>query len=195
MALIHDPEVWQKRLAALPLASYEAGEKVFAEGTKTGLLLILKSGAVSIVKGGTEIATVAEPGAVFGELSALLDQPHSADVRALEASEFYVADAAALLGQDPAALLYVTMIAASRRRQSDVPRAEEPARLRRAAGPDRRNARQDRRIAQRHRHRLHPRRRRGFGVSIYVSAVALRAKIMPSAVDHNKCWDSLIVPQ
>jgi CRP/FNR family transcriptional regulator, cyclic AMP receptor protein len=114
MALIHDPEVWQRRLAALPLARYGAGETVFAEGTKTGRLLILKSGAVEIVKGGTEIARVAEPGAVFGELSALLDQPHSADVRALEASEFHVADAAALLGQDPAALLYVTMMLARR---------------------------------------------------------------------------------
>ena len=114
MGLVHDPEVWRQRLAALPLASYEAGETVFAEGTKTGRLLILKSGAVAIVKGGTEIATVAEPGAVFGELSALLDQPHSADVRALEASEFHVADAAALLGQDPAALLYVTMMLARR---------------------------------------------------------------------------------
>ena len=51
---------------------------------------------------------------MFGELSALLDQPHSADVRALEASEFHVADAAALLGQDPAALLYVTMMLARR---------------------------------------------------------------------------------
>ena len=106
MGLAHDPEVWRARLAALPLATYEAGETVFAEGTKTGRLLILKSGA--------EIATVAEPGAVFGELSALLDQPHSADVRALEASEFHVADAAALLGQDPAALLYVTMMLARR---------------------------------------------------------------------------------
>jgi CRP-like cAMP-binding protein len=114
MGLVHDPEVWRQRLAALPLASYDAGETVFAEGTKTGRLLILKSGAVAIVKGGTEIATVAEPGAVFGELSALLDQPHSADVRALEASEFHVADAAALLGQDPAALLYVTMMLARR---------------------------------------------------------------------------------
>jgi CRP/FNR family transcriptional regulator, cyclic AMP receptor protein len=114
MPLIHDAEVWQTRLAALPLASYGPGETVFAEGTRTGRLLILKSGAVSIVKGGTEIATVAEPGAVFGELSALLDQPHGADVRTLAASEFYVADAAALLGQDPVALLYVTMILARR---------------------------------------------------------------------------------
>jgi CRP/FNR family transcriptional regulator, cyclic AMP receptor protein len=113
MALIHDREVWQKRLAALPLAHYEAGETVFAEGTKTGRLLILKSGAVSIFKGDIEFAQVAEPGAVFGELSALLDEPHSADVRALETSEFHVADAATLL-QDPVGLLYVTMVLARR---------------------------------------------------------------------------------
>lgn len=113
MALTHDSEVWEKRLAALPLASYDAGETVFAEGTKTGRLLILKSGAVAIVKSGTAIATVIEPGAVFGEISALLDQPHSADVRAVEPSEFHVADAAALL-QEPAALLYVTMLLARR---------------------------------------------------------------------------------
>jgi CRP-like cAMP-binding protein len=113
MALIHDPEVWRERLAALPLASYGAGEAVFTEGTKTGRLLILKTGAVSIVKNGTEIAKVAEPGAVFGELSALLDQPHTADVRTLEISEFHVADAAQLM-QDPAALFYITVILARR---------------------------------------------------------------------------------
>ena len=54
-----------------------------------------------------------DPGAVFGEISALLDQPHSADVRALTSSQFHVADAAALL-QDPAALLYVSAILARR---------------------------------------------------------------------------------
>ena len=114
MAFIHDPEVWRERLAALPLATYGGGETVFAEGTKTGRLLILKSGAVSVVKSGTEIGTVAEPGSVFGELSALLDQPHSADVCTIEKSEFHVADAATLLGQDPAALLYVTTMLARR---------------------------------------------------------------------------------
>jgi hypothetical protein len=51
MGLAHDPEVWRARLAALPLATYEAGETVFAEGTKTGRLLILKSGAVAIDNG------------------------------------------------------------------------------------------------------------------------------------------------
>jgi CRP-like cAMP-binding protein len=113
MALIHDPAVWQGRLAALPVESYDAGKTVFTEGTKTGRLLILKSGAVSIIKGGTEIAKVTEPGAVFGELSVLLDQPHTADVRVLTTAEFHVADAALLL-QDPAALLYVSMVLARR---------------------------------------------------------------------------------
>jgi len=113
MSPTNDPAAWQSRLAALPVKSYGAGETVFAEGTKTGRLLILKSGAVGILKGGTAIADVAEPGAVLGELSALLDQPHGADVRTSAPSEFYVADAATFL-QDPAALLYVTMVLARR---------------------------------------------------------------------------------
>ena len=113
MTLIQDSEAWQNKLVALPVESYEAGETVFAEGTKTGRLLILKSGAVGIYKGDIEFAQVAEAGAVFGELSALLDAPHSADVRALETSEFHVADAATLL-QDPTALLYITVVLARR---------------------------------------------------------------------------------
>ena len=48
-----------------------------------------------------------ESGAVFGELSVLLDQPHTADVRALEASQFHIADAATILRVDPIALLCV----------------------------------------------------------------------------------------
>ena len=72
---------------------------MLAAGSRTGQLLILSKGAVAIVKDATEIAKVTEPGAVFGELSALLDQPHTADVRALEPSQFHVANAAALLMQ------------------------------------------------------------------------------------------------
>jgi CRP/FNR family transcriptional regulator, cyclic AMP receptor protein len=113
MALTHDSELWQSRLAALPLESFEPGEPIFTEGTKTGRLLILKSGAVKIMKGDVEFAQVSEPGAVFGELSALLDAPHSADVVTVEASEFHVADAQTLL-KDPVALLYVTVVLARR---------------------------------------------------------------------------------
>jgi CRP/FNR family transcriptional regulator, cyclic AMP receptor protein len=112
MALVSDSS-WPERVAALPLESFNAGDTVFAEGTKTGRLLVLKSGAVSISKSGTEIARVAAPGAVLGELSALLDLPHTADVHALEPSQFHVADAAQLL-DDPAALLFVASVLAQR---------------------------------------------------------------------------------
>ncbi len=114
MPLIPDSAVFQQKLGALPLATYRAGETVIAAGSRSGKLLILKSGAVAIVKEEIEIAKVKEPGAVLGELSALLDQPHTADVRALETSQFHVADAAALLGKDPIALLYVAAILARR---------------------------------------------------------------------------------
>jgi CRP/FNR family transcriptional regulator, cyclic AMP receptor protein len=103
---------FQKSLAALPLTIYEAGETVLAEGARTDRLLILRRGNVAIVKSGTEIARVSEPGAVFGEISALLDCPHTADVRALASSQFHVVDPAAL--QDPAALFYVATILARR---------------------------------------------------------------------------------
>ena len=88
MPLIPDSAVFLKRIEALPLVTYQAGENVLNAGSRTGRLLILKKGAVVIVKENIEIAKVAEPGAVFGELSTLLDQPHTADVRALEASQF-----------------------------------------------------------------------------------------------------------
>ena len=102
-----------QRIATLPIATYQAGETVLTAGTKTGRLLILRKGAVTIEKEGTVIAKVTEPGAVFGELSALLNQPHTADVRTLETSEFRVARAE-LLEEDPAALLYVAAILAQR---------------------------------------------------------------------------------
>ena len=51
---------------------------------------------------------------MFGEIPALLDRPHTADIQALEISQFHVADAVALLTQDPAALLYVAAALAQR---------------------------------------------------------------------------------
>jgi CRP/FNR family transcriptional regulator, cyclic AMP receptor protein len=58
---------------------------------------------------------------VFGELSVLLDQPHTADVRALEVSQFHVADAATILRVDPIALLYVATVLAQRLEELALP--------------------------------------------------------------------------
>jgi len=99
--------------AGLPVATYRADEVVLAAGPRTGRLLFLKEGAVAIVRQSTQIAIVDEPGAVFGEISALLDRPHTAEVRTLVRSQFYVADAA-LLGHSAAALFYVAGVLARR---------------------------------------------------------------------------------
>jgi CRP/FNR family cyclic AMP-dependent transcriptional regulator len=114
MGLIPDISLFRKKLATLPLATYQIGETVLSATSTTGRLLILKEGVVVVVKEGVEIARVVEPGAVFGELSVLLNQPHTADVRAVTASQFYVADAATLLTSDPTALLYVATVLAQR---------------------------------------------------------------------------------
>jgi CRP/FNR family cyclic AMP-dependent transcriptional regulator len=114
MPLIPDKAAFQNSLASLPLVTYQPGETVIVDGSRTGRLLILKKGNVAIVKEDTEIAKVAAPGAVFGELSFLLDQPHTADVRALETSQFHVANATTLLAQNPIAVLYVATMLAHR---------------------------------------------------------------------------------
>ena len=113
-SLVPDAAVFEKRLAGLPVVKHPAREVILAAGSKTGRLLFLRSGAVEIIKDGEKIANVSAPGAVFGEQAVLLDQPHTADVRTLEQSEFYVADAQAMLAGDPTVALYVAAILARR---------------------------------------------------------------------------------
>jgi CRP-like cAMP-binding protein len=114
MALNLDPAAFWTKLRALPVARFEIGETVLLAGVSSGRILVLKSGTVEVVRNGTRLAEVSEPGAVFGELSLLLGRPHTADVRALAPTEFHVADAARLLAEDPATLVYVTVLLARR---------------------------------------------------------------------------------
>ena len=101
------------RLAGLPVVKHRAREVVLTAGLKTDGLLFLRSGTVEVVKDGVQIASVNAPGSVFGELAVLLDQPHMAEVRALEPSEFYVAESA-ILASDPTVAHYVAAILARR---------------------------------------------------------------------------------
>ncbi|PYU19378.1 MAG: hypothetical protein DMG30_24415 [Acidobacteria bacterium] len=108
-----DDAAFEKMLSALPVTTYHAGETILSDGSKSGRLLILKSGEVAVLKNSAELARVDQPGAVFGELAALLDQPHLADVRALQDSDLYVADVT-LLEKEPVALLAVARSLARR---------------------------------------------------------------------------------
>ena len=113
-SLIPDVAALEERLAGLPVVKYPAREAVLTAGSKTGRLLFLRSGAVEVVKDGVQLANVSAPGSVFGEQAVLLDQTHTADVSTLEQSEFYVADAQAMLAGDPTVALYVAAILARR---------------------------------------------------------------------------------
>ncbi len=109
----------QRLFADLPVRAFVAGETVFAEGSKTGHLMILKTGAVVIFRDSIALARVDEPGAVLGEIAASLDRPHTADVSVTEDSTFYVADAA-LLEKNPIILLHVAKILANRLLVADI---------------------------------------------------------------------------
>jgi CRP/FNR family cyclic AMP-dependent transcriptional regulator len=92
-----------------------AGTFVLREGSTTGHLFVLIEGRLEVVKGDTVIANITEPGAVVGEMSVLLDQPHTATVRAASDSTIYeFSDAASFLHDQPALALLIARLLAQR---------------------------------------------------------------------------------
>lgn len=114
MAALFEASKIRDKIAALPVRKFQDGETILANGSITGSLLILKEGAVEVVRDGVRIDEVSDPGAVFGELAMLLDQPHSADVRSIGESAFHVADAGTFLRVDPLCAVYVATVMARR---------------------------------------------------------------------------------
>ena len=53
MPLIPDKAAFQNSLANLPHVTYQPGETVIVDGSKTGRLMILKKGNVAILKENT----------------------------------------------------------------------------------------------------------------------------------------------
>ncbi len=92
-----------------------AGTLVLHEGGRTGHLFVLIEGRLDVVKSDTVVASVTEQGAVFGEMSVLLDKPHTATVRAASDSIVYeINDAASFLRQQPAVALLIARLLAQR---------------------------------------------------------------------------------
>jgi CRP-like cAMP-binding protein len=65
-------------LKTFPLISLAAGENLLTQGEKTDSIYFMLEGAVKVSKDGYEVAVVSDKGAVFGEMSILLDREHSA---------------------------------------------------------------------------------------------------------------------
>jgi CRP-like cAMP-binding protein len=95
--------------------SLPEGTLVIREGETTGHLFVLIEGRLEVIKGDTVVAVLTEPGAILGEMSVLLDQPHTATVRAATASSIYeFSDAAAFLREQPAVALLIARLLAQR---------------------------------------------------------------------------------
>jgi len=99
----------------VPLAEFPAGEVLLSEGTTSGNLYVLKEGEIEVLRGNTQVAIVEEPGAVFGEMSVLLQRPHTASVRTTTPCTLYVFDdAASFLRSKPDIAFHVARLLAGR---------------------------------------------------------------------------------
>lgn len=76
----------------LPMRTLRAGELLLDENASSNRLYVLASGAVEILKGDVQVHVSSQPGTVLGEISALLDIPHTATVRALDDCRVYEAE-------------------------------------------------------------------------------------------------------
>jgi CRP/FNR family transcriptional regulator, cyclic AMP receptor protein len=92
-----------------------AGDLIISEGRATGRLYVLIQGSVEVIRGDVVVAAIAEPGAIFGEMAVLLNQDHSAGVRAASDSTVYeIDDAAAFMRGRPEVALLVAQLLARR---------------------------------------------------------------------------------
>jgi CRP/FNR family cyclic AMP-dependent transcriptional regulator len=94
---------------------FPAGHELIEQGGKLGKLFVLRQGEVEIERDGTFISSTSTPGAIFGEMSLLLDIPHSATVRAVTDIEvFVINDALKVLEANPSWILQIARLLAQR---------------------------------------------------------------------------------
>jgi len=91
------------------------GMVLIAQGERTGKLYVLRSGEVEVERDGKFVLSTRTAGSIFGEMSLLLDIPHSATVRAVTDTEVFIIDnALAMLEANPGWLLQIARLLAQR---------------------------------------------------------------------------------
>lgn len=94
--------------AQLPEVSLDAGDALVVEGGVGVGLWVLVAGELEVRKGDVVVNTISMPGALVGEMSALLGTPHSATVVARTAATLrHAVDGSAFLDSDPEVLRHV----------------------------------------------------------------------------------------
>jgi len=102
-------------LDGLPALQVDAEQVLIAEGSEPGRMLVLCSGEVIIERDGVALARIDTPGAVFGEMSVVLDRPATATVRAAgDVVVRVVDDPVVFLTDNPGVALAVLRMTAAR---------------------------------------------------------------------------------
>jgi len=103
------------KCAGVPRKQFASGTVLLSEGKTSGRLYVLAEGSVEVLRGDTQVAVIGEPGAVFGEMSVLLNRPHTATVRAASPiSVFVFEDAESFLKSNPEIAFFVGKLLAER---------------------------------------------------------------------------------
>ena len=98
-----------------PKRALEPGTVLLTEGERAGKLFVLAEGVLEVFRDDVEISVIDDPGAVFGEMSVLLDAPHTASVRTLTAAVVHVVeDPQAFLAANPAIAVPLATLLARR---------------------------------------------------------------------------------
>jgi CRP-like cAMP-binding protein len=91
------------------------GMALIEQGGRTGALYVLKDGELEVVRDGKYVTSIKTPGAVIGEMSVLLEHPHTATVRAVTEVDYFVIDnAIEVLRTHPDWLLQIARLLAQR---------------------------------------------------------------------------------
>jgi CRP-like cAMP-binding protein len=102
-------------VADCPRRGVAPGDPVLEQGQVAAPMMVLIEGEVEILRDSIRVATVSEPGSVFGEMAALLGTACTATVRALKPSTFAVVEnPEEFLRISPEATLHVARMLAQR---------------------------------------------------------------------------------
>ncbi|MCK5396193.1 MAG: cyclic nucleotide-binding domain-containing protein, partial [Gammaproteobacteria bacterium] len=102
-------------LKDFPLITLKKGETLLTQGEKTDSLYFLLKGDVLIIRDDIEIASSSEKGSVYGEMSLMLGNAHSATVKCLKDSQFYqIENPLNFLTSHPEVILHIAQILSQR---------------------------------------------------------------------------------
>ena len=104
-------------VAGLPEVFFAEGDTILEQGKRSHRVFVLKSGEITVESEGEELFRTSTPGTILGEISALLDTVHTADVKAATECELHaISDFTAFLEANPDRAVYVAKTLATRLR-------------------------------------------------------------------------------